>query len=169
MDLARLNRLNLVDGYASTIDGQPVVYKAVELKETTVADEDAAIEAASRPVKTREGWKLLLNEEAYRRHLVLRAIKALHCPGHHAIEGSLLDAGQFSTWDWYAIESRLVLLEMAGQLRHGQIEPDEFSEAVARALGDTSDEAPAPPGRSDGQVAGSSEDHRHPGKIEPLE
>lgn len=123
-----LYRLTLADGIKTTADGKPVVYRQVHLRETTVADEQAAIRMAERVVPVNGLPQLLVSEAAFKYALTLRHIEALECDGTR-LAGALIDMdmfGRLSSHDLGLIEARVFLLTLAAELRYGNITQAQF-------------------------------------------
>lgn len=128
-----LRTLTLVDGIPAVMDGKPIRYRNVILRETTVADERAAQQMAERVMMVGGVPKLLVSEADFRYALTMRHIEALECDGW-TITGALIDLelfGKLSSHDLGLIEARIFLLTMAAEVRYGTLTQAEFDQVVA--------------------------------------
>lgn len=140
MDTQDLYRVTLADGLPVERDGKTLRYRAVRLRETTVADERAATHSAERVVMVAGAPKLLVSEADFRYALTLRHIEALECDGL-VLSGPVLDLellGKLSPHDLGLIEEKVFLINMAAELRHGLITQGDFDALLAGTK-------PAPP------------------------
>lgn len=80
--------VQLVDGLPSQIGEQKVRYRTVRLRETTVADEFAAVELAERVVSIQGKSTLLVSDELYRVAMTLRHVERFECAGLDPIDRS---------------------------------------------------------------------------------
>lgn len=145
--------LVLVDGIPATVDGKTIRYREVRLRETNVADERAALRAAERVVLVNGAHKLLVSEGDYRFALTMRHIASLHCDGLALHQGSLdLDLfGQLSGHDLGLIEQRILLINVAAQVRYGLATEEQFAELASAVY---RPKAPQPSGPA--SVAGAN-------------
>lgn len=124
-----LFELTLVDGLPTEIGGHTHRYHIVRLRETTVADEQTAIDLAERvrDIPGR-GPALLVSEETYARAMTMLAIEQFvgddRVLNHGEITLELV--GKLSSNDWAAIEGRVMLIEASAKLRHGQMTQEQF-------------------------------------------
>ncbi|VVE55395.1 hypothetical protein PIN31009_04964 [Pandoraea iniqua] len=141
----------LVDGLRSQVGDKEVRYRTVRLRETTVADEYAAMQLAERVVDVKGKPTLLVSDELYRVALTLRHCDRFQCAGLDDIPLSLMTLemfGRLSPLDLARIEERCVLVDLAAQLRHGLISQDAFETMLSDV---TKPEGVGP--RSEGQTA----------------
>jgi len=134
MQSDNLFTLTLTDGLPSTVGTQSVRYKTVELRETTVADELAAVQMAERVVYIAGKPTLLVSDETYRVAMTLRHVQRFTASGLDPLDDAVLDLRTFSRLspqDLSKIEQRCLLITMAAQLRHGLIDQAEFDLAVS--------------------------------------
>lgn len=136
--IADLKRLILADGLpAETQSGgqrRELHYRVVILRETSVADERWAVQQAERVMLINGQHKLLVSEHEFRLALTLR-----HCERFEAdtqqLDQNVLSLellGKLSTHDLALIEERVFLIELAAQVRYGQLSQADF-EAVVQA------------------------------------
>jgi phage FluMu protein gp41 len=132
-DISSLATLTLVDGLPVEMGGKTIKYRTVQLRETTVADERAAIRMAERVVVVNGEHKLMLSESDFRFAMTLRHIDWLACDGHKLHQASLdLDVlGKIGAHDLQLIEERVVLMELAAKVRYGVITAQDFAEFAA--------------------------------------
>lgn len=155
--IADLTRLTLVDGLPATLGDRPIKYREVMLRETTVADERAAVRMAERAVQVEGDWRLLVSTADYRYALTMRHIEAFECDGMKLHQASLdLELlGKLSAHDLQLIEERIVLMELAARVRYGQISAAEFADYAAGRVPVTAAEASSP--QPLGQTASAGE------------
>ena len=127
-DIESLATLQLVDGLPAEMGGKIIKYRTVRLRETTVADERAAVRMAERVVQIGGLHKLLASEGDFRYALTYRHIDWLECDGHklHQASMDLELASKLSPHDWGLIENRVMLLELAAQVRYGLLSAEQF-------------------------------------------
>lgn len=126
--------VQLVDGLPSQVGEQKVRYRTVRLRETTVADEFAAVEMAERVVSIQGKPTLLVSDELYRVAMTLRHVDRFECAGLDPIDQKLMTLdmfGRLSPLDLAKIEERCVLVDLAAQLRHGLIMQADFDAILA--------------------------------------
>jgi phage FluMu protein gp41 len=135
-NIESLATLQLVDGLPAEMGGKTIKYRTVRLRETTVADERAAVRMAERVVMVDGQHKLMLSESDFRFALTLRHIESLECDGHKLHQATLdLDVlGKISNGDLQLIEERIVLIELAAKVRYGVITAEEFAEFISGKL-----------------------------------
>lgn len=124
-----LYTLTLTDGLPGHLDSRPVRYRQVRLRETTVADERWATQAAERVMWVGSEPKLLVSDDTFKAALTARHIAAFCCPGLADVPGDVIDLeliGKLSPHDWGLIEQRVFLVEMAAELRYGNMSQAEF-------------------------------------------
>ena len=142
-----IHRLILIDGLATSINKQDIIYKEVILRETTVADERKAAEGSERAVRLPDGtWRLLSSDDLYAQHMALQSIVAFKASGVEDLDQHVLDIdmlGKLSVYDMQAIQNRMLLIESAAQLRHGLITEQQFSDLQQGILSED-DEPPSP-------------------------
>ncbi|MCS6516264.1 phage tail assembly protein [Burkholderia pseudomallei] len=134
MNKSDIYRVQLVGGLPSQIGEQTVHYRTVRLRETTVADEFAAVELAERVVSIKGKPTLLVSDELYRVAMTLRHVDRFECAGLDSIDQKLLTLemfGRLSPLDLAKIEERCVLVDLAAQLRHGLITQADFDAILA--------------------------------------
>jgi phage FluMu protein gp41 len=151
-DIESLATLQLVDGLPADMGGKTIKYRTVRLRETTVADERAAVRMAERVVQIGGLHKLLASEGDFRYAMTFRHIAWLECDGQKLLQDSidLEVASKLSPHDWQLIETRVMLMELAAQVRYGLITPEQF-DLLANG-GKLADEQESP--QPLGQVAG---------------
>ena len=127
-DIESLATLQLVDGLPAEMGGKTIKYRTVRLRETTVADERAAVRMAERVVQIGGLHKLLASEGDFRYALTFRHIDWLECDGQKLHQASLdIDVmSKLSPHDWALIENRVMLIELAAQVRYGLITAEQF-------------------------------------------
>ena len=129
-----LHRLTLADGIpTTTADGKTLRYRTVRLRETTVADERAALRMAERVVMVGGAPKLLASDADFQFCLTLRHIDALECDGQ-MIPGAMVDLdlfGKLTSHDLGLIEQRVFLINLAAELRYGNITQADFDAVLA--------------------------------------
>jgi phage FluMu protein gp41 len=125
--------LTLADGIpTNTADGKTLRYRLVRLRETTVADERAALRMAER-VMVGGQPKLLASDADFQFCLTLRHIDALECDGQ-VIPGSMVDLdlfGKLTSHDLGLVEQRVFLINLAAELRYGNISQADFDAVLA--------------------------------------
>lgn len=158
-----LTRLTLADGIKTTADGKPLVYRQVHLRETTVADERAAVRMAERVVPVNGLPQLLVSEADFKYAMTLRHIDALECDGIK-LAGALIDMdlfGRLSSHDLGLIEQRVFLLTLAAELRYGNITQAQFDSMVGGKEPPPAAAAPQPVGQ--GAAVGAQHPDAGPG------
>lgn len=150
-----LNILQLADGLPSQIGGQKVRYKTVHLRETSVADEMAAVELAERVVMHNGKPMLMMSNEIYRVAYNMRYIEKFAQSGMDDIGQDLLNLkmmGTLSPHDMHRIEERILLIELAAQVRYGLMSQEAFDRVFS------GEEKGQPNPRSEGQTEELGED-----------
>lgn len=127
-----LHTLTLADGLATTREGRELRYKVVKLRETTVADERAAQRLSERVVLVDGVHKLLQSDGDFRFALTMRHIESLHCDTlvipQAALDLDLL--GRLTPHDFGLIEQRVFLLQLAAEVRYGNVTQAAFDALV---------------------------------------
>lgn len=135
-----LKRLILADGLPAEIESggqrRALRYRTVILRETTVADERWAVQHAERVMLVGGAHKLLVSDHEFRLAMTLR-----HCE-RFEVDGQTLDQavlsvdllGKLSTHDLALIEERVFLIELAAQVRYGQLTQAQFDAVVQARL-----------------------------------
>jgi phage FluMu protein gp41 len=136
--------LTLVDGLPVEREGKTIRYKAVRLRETGVAHERRAIQQAERVMVVGGVPKLLVSEADFRFALTAQHIEWFECDGQR-IPDAVIDlalVGKLSTHDLGLIEQRVFLINLAAEVRYGNLSQEEFDAVMA---GGKPAEAPAAP------------------------
>lgn len=156
-----LYRLTLVDGLPATVDGKPIRYRVVTLRETTVADERWAEAQAERVMVVGGQTKLMVSEGTFRFALTVRHIESLHCDGQVIPQAAIdLDlAGRLSSHDLGLIEARVFLITLAAEVRYGNMTEADFQAVMAGS--EPAGGTPAP--QRTGQAAGLGQAPAQPG------
>lgn len=131
--ISDLFTLQLVDGIAVQSEGKTLRYKAVRLRETSVADERMANRMAERVVMVGGAPKLMPSEADFRYAMTMRHIESFGCDALR-IPLELIDLdlfGKLSSHDLGLIEERVFLIEMAAQVRYGAMSQAEFDKLLA--------------------------------------
>lgn len=128
-----LFRLTLADGLKATADGHELRYKTVLLRETNVGDERAAQRLAERLVHVGGVPKLVVSDADFRFALTMRHIEAFECDGQSiplaALKPEMLD--KLSTHDLGLIEQRIVVIDLAAEVRYGNLSQADFEALVS--------------------------------------
>ncbi|WP_047785776.1 hypothetical protein [Variovorax paradoxus] len=120
--------LTLFDGLPVEKDGKTIRYRAVRLRETTVAHEREAVLQAERIVTVGGVPKLLVSESEFAHALTIKHIEHFECDGIK-IPSAIIDStvvGKLSEHDFGLIEQRVYLIELAAQVRYGVINREQF-------------------------------------------
>lgn len=128
-----LYRLVLVDGLPAESAGQQLRYRTVRLRETTVADERAAVRLAERVMWVDGQHKLLVSDAEFRYAMTYMHVEAFECDGQslpRAVLG-LEVFGKMSAHDLQQIEERVVLITLAAQVRYGLLSEVDFAQYLA--------------------------------------
>ncbi len=144
-----LHKVTLVDGLPVERDGQVIRYRIVHLRETTVADERAALRMAERVVMVGGQPKLLVSDEDFRFALTMRHVAAFECDGQR-IDQVLIDLALFSklsSHDLGLIEQKVMLLTLASQVRYGNISQADFEAIASGNLPGAAQPTPQPVGQ----------------------
>lgn len=144
-----LHALTLVDGLPVQVDGRQIRYREVRLRETNVADERIAQRQAERVVTVAGKPTLLVSDADFRFGLTARHIEAFECDGVR-IPQAIIDlelVGKLSPHDLGLIEQRIFLLELAAEVRYGNISQADF-EAIASGQRAPDGGAPQPGGQA---------------------
>ena len=140
----QLPALVLADGLAVESAGQTIRYRTLQLRETNVADERAAVRMAERVVYVDGQHRLMVSDADFRYAMTYMHIDAFECDGQRLPRAVLsLDVfGKLSAHDLQQIEERVVLMALAAQVRYGLLSQAEFE---AYAAGQKQDGAPPQP------------------------
>lgn len=141
-----LYRLVLDDGLPTTDGSRTIRYRVVNLRETGVEHERAAIRQAERVMLVRGVPKLLVSDSEFRFALTAQHIESFECDGTR-IHGPVIDLdliGKLSTHDFGLIEQRVFLLSLAAEVRYGNMTQADFDLVLAGGKQETA--APQPVG-----------------------
>lgn len=143
--------LMLVDGLPVTVEGREARYKRVRLRVTNVADERAAQRAAERVVTVGGVPRLVASDGDFQFAMTLQHVEWMECDGQRLYRASMdLDLfGRLSSHDLALIEQRVFLIELAEEVRYGNMSQADFDAIVS---GTKALEAGAP--QHVGQAAG---------------
>lgn len=144
-----LHKLTLVDGLPVESAGKTLRYRIVHLRETTVADERIAQRQAERVVSVAGKPTLLVSDADFRFALTARHIEAFECDGQR-IPQAVIDlelVGKLSPHDLGLIEQHIFLIELAAEVRYGNISQADF-EAIASGQRQPDGGAPQPGGQT---------------------
>ena len=136
-----LYTLALIDGYPTTINGQAVPYKTVRLRETLASDLAEAVRMAERVVVHQGKPLLLVSEPDYQLAMTLRHIVAFKHPTAADIGADILtlaSMGKLNPYDLARIQERVLIIELAAQVRYGLISEQAFDEAYDLAMSNDS-------------------------------
>lgn len=152
-----LATLTLVDGLPARLGDKDIRYRTVRLRETGVADERKAVRLTERVV-TVGGVPRLMASEADQKYALTMLHIAEFREGDLVIGAPLIDlelVGKLSSHDWGLIEQRVFLLELAAEVRYGNLSAEEFEEIAGgkRALEGSGAPQPARPAASAGDAA----------------
>lgn len=139
--------LTLTDGITLQAAGRPVIYKAVRLRETSVADERKALQLSERVVLWQGQPKLMASEADFRYAMTMRHIESLSS-GENVIPQAIIDLelfGKLSSHDLGLLEARVFLIEMAAQVRYGAMAQADFDKLMAQEAPDS----PQPGGQAE--------------------
>lgn len=131
--IADLFTLHLVDGLPVQSDGKTIRYQVVKLRETNVADERTAQRLAERVVFVAGAPKLLVSESEFRFAMTAQHIEAFVCDGQR-IPQAVIDLdliGKLSSHDLGLIEQRVFLINLAAEVRYGNLDQSEFDAVLA--------------------------------------
>lgn len=144
-----INVLTLIDGLPVESAGKTLRYRIVHLRETTVADERIAYLQAERVVNVAGKPTLLVSDADFRFALTARHIEAFECDGQR-IPQAVIDlelVGKLSPHDLGLIEQRIFLIELAAEVRYGNISHADF-EAIASGQRQPDGGTPQPGGQT---------------------
>lgn len=144
-----LSKLTLSDGLPVESAGRTIRYRLVRLRETNVEDERIAQRQAERVVNVAGKPTLLASEADFNFALTVRHIESFECDGVR-IPQEMIDpelAGKLSTHDLGLIEQRIFLIELAAEVRYGNITEADF-EAIASGQRQQAGGAPQPEGQT---------------------
>lgn len=156
-----LMTLHLVDGLPTTLDGRELRYRTVRLRETNVADERQAQRLSERVVMVGGVPKLMASDADFRFALTMLHVDAFEADGLLPRLGrELIDAalmGKLSSHDLGLIEQRVFLIELAAEVRYGNMSQADFDAIVAgQHKGPALPQAPQPVGQADGLGAAAA-------------
>ncbi len=128
-----LYRMVLADGLPAEMAGQKIRYRTLRLRETTVADERAAVRLAERVMFVDGQHKLLVSDAEFRYAMTFMHVDAFECDGQALPRAVLsLDVfGKLSAHDLSQIEERVVLITLAAQVRYGLLSEADFAQYTA--------------------------------------
>lgn len=128
MNTTELMRLTLADGIPATVEGREIRYRVAHLREINVADERRATRLAERVMLVGGQPKLMVSEADKHYAMTMLHIDALECDGQR-MSGALIDLelfGKLSSHDLGLLEQRVFLINMAAELRYGNITQEQF-------------------------------------------
>ena len=133
MSTKNLNTVTLIDGLPTTLGADTVYYKTVILRPATVAMDLRAVELSERIVYIEGKPKLLLSDEMYRVAMTMLRIERFVADGSGLgdIDHPLIDLkmmGRLSPQDLEKIEQQTALMDLAAQVRYGNITQEEFDD-----------------------------------------
>jgi phage FluMu protein gp41 len=143
-----LYALRLVEGLPAERDGKTIRYKLIRLRETNVTDERLATRQAERVVPVSGKPTLLVSDADFRLALTARHCDKWVCDGIGELGQDAVDLdvfGKLNPYDLARIEDRVLLINLAAQLRHGLI---SFEDVHAYLGGKTEGKAPQPLGQT---------------------
>lgn len=145
-----LYSLTLADGLPVQLEGKTIRYKNVRLRETSVAQERKAIQQAERVMVVAGAAKLLVSDADFRFALTAQHIEWFECDGQRIPEAviDLALVGKLSTHDFGLIEKRVFLINLAAELRYGNIDQSEFDSVIAGGKPAGAAAAPQPVGQA---------------------
>lgn len=125
--------LLLVDGLPVTVEGREARYKRVRLRATNVADERAAQRAAERVVTVGGVPRLVASDAEFQFAMTFQHVEWLECDGQKLYRASMdLDLfGRLSSHDLAQIEQRVFLIELAEEVRYGNMSQADFDAIVS--------------------------------------
>ena len=163
-------RIELHDGFSTTIDGKSVPYKIVILRPQTVAMDMQAIELAERLVMVNGVSTLKMSEEAYRIAMTMLRIERFECtdasiPPYQTHDINMQMVGRLHPYDLVKIEQQVFLFDMVESLRFGNITQAQFDAAFSndKAM-PKADQAP----QHAGEAAGTEQMATKPRPPRPL-
>jgi phage FluMu protein gp41 len=154
MSTQDLMTLHLVDGIPATVEGREIRYRVARLREINVNDERRATRMAERVMLVAGQPKLMVSEADKHYAMTMLHIDALECDGQR-MSGALLDLelfGKLTSHDLGLLEQRVFLLNMAAELRYGNITQAQFDALLGGEV-PAALKGPAP--QPVGQVAGA--------------
>lgn len=125
--------LTLADGLPVLREGQTIYYKNVRLRETGVAHERRAIQQSERVMVVAGVPKLLVSDADFRFALTAQHIESFECDGQ-TIPSAVIDlplVSKLGTHDFGLIEKRVFLINLAAEVRYGNISQAEFDSVVS--------------------------------------
>ncbi|MBK1613372.1 hypothetical protein CKO44_07800 [Rubrivivax gelatinosus] len=150
--------LTLVDGLPASVEGREIRYRVVKLRETNVADERAAQRLAERLMTIGGVPRLVVSDADFQLAMTMRHIEAFVCDGQRIHQASIdLDMiGRLSSHDLGLIEQRVFLINLAAEVRYGNIDQAEFDKIVAGGAAAGGAAAPQPGGQAPGMGASAA-------------
>lgn len=149
--IADLFRLEIADGLPVESEGKTLRYRVVRLRETGVAHERRAVQQAERVMMVGGTPRLLVSDADFRYALTVQHIEAFECDGQR-IPDALIDlalAGKLSAHDFGRIEQRVFLINLAAEVRYGNISQADFDAVVAgKAAPSGAPQSPQPVGQA---------------------
>lgn len=145
-----LYSLTLADGLPVQREGKTIRYKNVRLRETGVAHERRAIQQAERVMVVGGVPKLLVSDADFRFAMTAQHIESFECDGQR-IPDAVIDlplVGKLSTHDFGLIEKRVFLINLAAELRYGNITQADFDVVMAGGTPAEAVAAPQPVGQA---------------------
>lgn len=162
-----LFRLTLADGLQAQVGGQDIRYREVKLRETSVADERKAEQAAERAVLVNGSWKLLISESTFKHVLNMLHIEALICD-QTELNGALIDLDLYdrlSHRDLAAIEERIFLISLSSEVRYGNMTEAEFDLIVSGLAPVVAPQSPQPSGQTPDMGAAAHQSESGPAML----
>lgn len=155
-EVRKLYTLELKDGIKVTQGTTEVVLRTVRFRDISYTDETVATAAAERLVHIQGVPQLLLSNAAFKTALNFQYIESIGGPALTLGRGefTMEMVGRIHPLEWQVIESRVYVLELAAQLRYGQIDPAQFKRWLA---GEMPAQAPQPVGQAEDQGAAPSQ------------
>ncbi len=128
-----LYTLALVDGIPAESGGKPIKFRVVKLRETTVADERAAVRMTERVVMVGGVPKLLVSQSDFQYALTMRHCEKFLCDTSELPQAAIdLEVfGKLSAHDHALIEQRIMLIMLAAELRYGNVSQAEFDAVMS--------------------------------------
>jgi phage FluMu protein gp41 len=149
--MENLFKLTLADGLQVDKAGAKVCYRTVYLRETSVGDERAAQRLAERVVPVNGTPRLVVSDAEFRHAMTMRHIEAFECDGQRIGQGlvdmEMLD--KLSSHDLGLIEQRVFLIEMAAEVRYGNMSQADLDALLSGAKAQPQ-QAPQPVGQAAG-------------------
>lgn len=134
MNTEHLFSLTLADGLPVLREGKAIRYKQVILRETGVADERIAVRLAERVLHINGLPQILLSKEEFKLAMSMRHCDKFVCPGVGELGQDVMELDIFdklSSHDLQLIEDRVLLIELAAQVRYGLMTEQQYHQFVA--------------------------------------